>query len=135
MANMNAYVMFNGNCREAFEFYKSCFNGQLTLQTVGESPVAAQWPAETHNRVLHTMLTKDSLILMGSDFMDSGTSYSVGNAISLCLVCSSHEEIQSLFATLGEGGKVNHPLKEEFFGTFGDLTDKFGITWMFQFGA
>jgi PhnB protein len=134
VASLNAYLYFNGNCREAFEFYKSCFGGELAVQTVGESPMGAQWPAETQKNVLHTMLTSGSITLMGADNMRGETSV-IGNAISLCLVCSSKEEIEALFASLSEGGKVNHPLKAEFFGTYGDLTDKFGLSWMFQFGS
>jgi uncharacterized glyoxalase superfamily protein PhnB len=49
-------------------------------------------------------------------------------------VCSSKSEIRSFFASLSAGGQVTHDLKEEFFGTYGDLNDKYGIGWMFQLG-
>jgi PhnB protein len=56
-----------------------------------------------------------------------------GNTVSLTLVCSSKAEIETFFSKLAAGGKVSHHLREEFFGTYGDLTDKFGIDWMFNY--
>ena len=70
-------------------------------------------------------------MLMASDMMGP-EGVVKGNAIYLCVIGSSKEEIEPIFAKLSEGGNVGHPLKEEFFGTYGDLTDKFGIDWMFQ---
>jgi len=70
---------------------------------------------------------------MASDMMGPEGSIK-GNTITLCLICSSEEEIKTLFSNLSSGGENGHPLKEEFFGTIGDLTDKFGMNWMFQFG-
>jgi PhnB protein len=66
---------------------------------------------------------------MGSDMAGPGGVIK-GNAISLALTCSTKEELETLFAKLFEGGKVGHPLTEQFFGTIGDFTDKFGIDWM-----
>ena len=134
MAQLNPYLHFKGNCGEAMKFYHDSLGGKLTLQTIGESPMAAQMPKEIHNNVLHSTLEKDGFLLMASDMMEPGDAV-YGNTVTLCLVCNSKEEIQSLYSKLSAGGKVGHPLKEEFFGTFGDLTDKYGLNWMFQFGT
>ena len=134
MAQLNAYLIFNGKCREAMEFYKGCLGGELTLNTIGDSPMATQMPAEMRDKILHSMLTSGNMVLMGSDMVGE-EGYKPGNTISLCLVCKSREEIEMLFSAISEGGHVRHPLKEEFFGTFGDLTDKYGFNWMFQFGG
>ncbi len=134
MAQLNPYLHFNGNCQEAMRFYRDCLGGELKMQTVGESPMAAQAPKESHNQVIHSVLERDGFVLMASDMMEPGEVIR-GNTLTLCLVCSSKQEIQTLFSKLSAGGKVTHPLKEEFFGTFGDLTDKFGFNWMFQFGS
>jgi PhnB protein len=69
---------------------------------------------------------------MGSDMVGPEGAKN-GNTLSLTLVCSSKEEIETFFSKLSAGGKVAHPLKEEFFGTYGDLTDKYGINWMFNY--
>ena len=113
-------------------FYQGCLGGKLALQTVGESPMAGQMPAEAQKHILHAALTHDGTVLMGSD-MTGPEGVKKGNAISLSLVCSSREEIESLFLNLSAGGKIAHPLKEEFFGIHGNLTDKYGINWMFTY--
>ena len=133
MTQINIYLHFNGNCREAMAFYKECLGGDLIVQTVGESPMAEQMPAEMHKSVLHSSLTRDELVLLATDMLGPEGAIQ-GNTISLCLNCSSAEEIHTSFANLYVGGKMGHPLEETFWGaTFGDLTDKFGINWMFNF--
>ena len=131
MTQLNPYVTFNGNCREAMTFYQSCLGGELTLQTVGASPMKDQMPAEMHSNVMHSLLKKDGIVIMASDMMGPGELVR-GNGITLCINGGSPEELKTFFAKLSEGGTVGHDLKEEFFGTYGDLTDKFGINWMFQ---
>lgn len=132
MTQINPYLHFDGNCREAMTFYKECLGGELKVQTVGESPMAAQMPAAEHKKILQARLKKGEISLMASD-MVGPKGIQKGNTVSLALVCSSKAEIETLFSKLGAGGKVSHALKEEFFGTYGDLTDKFGIDWMFNY--
>ena len=83
---------------------------------------------------MHSVLTSGSIMLMGSDMVGE-EGYRHGNTLSLCLVCQSKEEIETLYSRLSAGAKATHPLKEEFFGTYEDLTDKYGFSWMFQFGG
>jgi PhnB protein len=133
MAEFNAYLRFKGNCREAMQFYKECLGGVLTLVPVRGSPVASQMPAAVQDDILHSVLTSGSVMLMGTDMGED--LYKHGNTVFLCLVCQSKEEIESLFSKLSAGAKVLHPLRQEFFGTYGDLIDKYGFGWMFQFGT
>ena len=130
MKQINAYLHFSGNCREAMTFYKDCFGGELSFTTTGESPMAAQMP-EMKDLIMHSVLTKDGLVLMASDMMDTERA-TKGNNISLCIIGANAEELKPIFSKLSKGGEVTHELKTEFFGTYGDLTDKFGIAWMFQ---
>jgi PhnB protein len=130
MAQLSPYVKFNGNCRQALEFYKSVVGGQLSLQTIGESPAAAHFPPAMKDKILHGSLAKDDLTIFGSDV--GGPESTQGNNVFLCLVCKSKEEIETLFSKLSQGAKIKTPLKHEFFGIYGDLVDKFGINWMFQ---
>lgn len=133
MKQFSAYLRFNGNCREAMTFYRECLGGELTLQTVGESPIAKQMPPEAHQSIMHSTLVRDRMVLQGSDMMEPGGRVN-GNAIALSIDCSSEEEIQSFFAKLSVGGKISYPLHTEFWGaTFGILTDKFGNEWMVNF--
>ena len=132
MTQINAYLNFNGLTKEAMTFYKDCLGGELVMQKIGESPMAAQMPSEMAPQILHSSLTNKAIILMASDCMGPGTV--TGNNIPLCTNCSSDEEINIFFNNLAAGGKITEPLQQSFWGaTFGSLTDKFGIHWMFNF--
>ena len=133
MKQINAYLHFAGKCREAMEFYKECLGADLTMQTVGESPMAAQMP-DAKNNIMHATLNKgDKVLLMASDMMEADEA-NPGNIVSLSVDTESEEETKTIFSKLAEGGKIGHALKEEFWGgIYGDLTDKFGINWMFNF--
>ena len=133
MAQLSPYLSFNGNCREAMTFYQECLGGELHMQTVGDSPMAEKMPAEKKNNIMHSTLTAGDIVLMAADSMDHEP-WVAGNAMTLCINCGSEEEITTFFNKLSVGGKVIHPLTVEFWGaTFGMLTDKFGIQWMFNF--
>lgn len=132
MTHINPYLNFNGKCREAMTFYHQCLGGELVMQKISESPMAARMPSEMGAKILHSSLTKDSIILMASDMM--GNNVVNGNSISLCMNCSSDEEVNAFFDNLSKDGKVVEPLHQSFWGaTFGSLTDKFGITWIFNY--
>lgn len=133
MADFIAYMKFQGNCREAMTFYQSCLGGEMSLMTNGESPMKDQLPIEMHDKIMHSVLTSGQVMIMGSDMLGDEV-YSHGTALSLCLVCKSKEEIDTLFARLSAGGQVTTPLAEMFFGMYGEIIDKYGFKWMFQFG-
>lgn len=133
MTQINSYLTFNGNCREAMNFYKDCLGGELTLQTIGQSPMADKLPGEMKDYILHSTLTHGTLILMGSD-MVSEQGLVKGNAVSLMLNCSSEEEVKDYYQKLSAGGKATHPLEVSFWGAlFGDLTDKYGNQWLLHY--
>jgi PhnB protein len=131
MAQLNPYIFFGGNCRDAMTFYQECLGGELAIQTVGESPAGSQMPPEAHNNVIHSTLQGGGVTIMASDNFD-GSPVNVGTAITLCLSADTRDEIRGYFEKLSAGGTVTGPLKEEFFGMFGTATDKFGVNWMFQ---
>jgi PhnB protein len=131
--SLSPYLTFNGNCREAMLFYKHCLGGQLKLQTMGESPMAANLPEGMREAIVHCTLVKDGFVLMGSDMVDD-EGLKKGNNVSLMLDCSSETEIRELFENLSEGGTARHPVHSSFFGAlFGDLTDKYGNQWLLHY--
>ncbi len=133
MTQINAYINFNGNCREAMSFYKECLGGELTLQTIAGTPFEARCPAGMENQIMHSSIIKDGLILMASD-MIGPDGFKPGNNVSLSVNCSTEEEINSFFSTLSAGGKVIDPLRAQFWGAlFGCIEDKFGIRWIFNY--
>jgi PhnB protein len=132
MTQINAYLSFSGNTREVMNFYKDCLGGELTMMTIGESPVASQMPPEAKDQIMHASLTNKGIVLMASDM--SPNNITKGNNISLMLNCSSEEEINGFYSKLSAGGQASHPPKKEFWGAvFGNLTDKFGIQWMLNY--
>lgn len=102
--------------------------------TFGDTPMGKDMSPEMRKRIMHSALIKKDLMLMASD-MSYDERYKPGNNVSLCLICSSEDEIQTLFNKLSQGGTIRHSLKKEFFGTFGDLTDRYGFNWMFQYSS
>lgn len=128
---INAYLIFEGNCREAMSFYHQCLGGKLELTSVKDSPIANQWPPDVQHHILHAILTNDQLSLLGSDM--AGPQGTVkGNNICLALACSNRHEIETYFNLLSAGGKITHPLHDFFDGTIGGFTDKFGMTWVLK---
>jgi PhnB protein len=133
MTYLNPYLNFNGQCRNALTFYQECLEGQLELQKVAESPMAAKMPSEKGPLILHGALSKNGhTLLMGSDMI--GSALQTGNSIMLCLNCSSDQEINTIFDRLSAGGHVKTPLHQSFWGaTYGELKDKFGMDWMLNY--
>jgi len=131
MKRLNVYLSFAGNCRAAMEFYRDSLGGKLDLMTMGESPMASQTPPESKNRVMHSLLDADGMVIMASDMMGQDKPVK-GNTVSLCINGSDKKEIEVYFRKLPAGGKVTNPLSDTFFGTYGSLTDKFGVDWMFE---
>ncbi|MFM9951376.1 MAG: VOC family protein [Saprospiraceae bacterium] len=133
MEQINAYLTFNGNCREAMTHYQACLGGALSLQAVEGSPLADQMPHEMKHYILHATLIKDGWILMASDMVGE-QGLIKGNAVSLMLNCTSETEIRAYYARLSEGGQATHPLEITFWGAlFGGLTDKWGNQWLLHF--
>jgi PhnB protein len=127
MALIHAYLRFHGNAKEAFAFYQACLGGELSIQTVGQSPMA-QFMPDKKDHVFHAQLQHGDLVLLGSDMVGE-EGLIKGNTMVLTLECSSKEETETLFAKLSAGGMIGHPLTEQPFGLIGDFTDKFGVDW------
>ncbi|HWB28466.1 MAG TPA: VOC family protein [Chitinophagaceae bacterium] len=133
MTTINAYIGFQGQCREAMEFYKDCIGGELSFITVADTPISAQCPESIQGQIMHSSLVKGPFVLMGTDMTAPGD-YIKGNNVALSVNCSSGEEINNLFEKLSEGGKVIDSLKAQFWGAlFGVLEDKYGIRWMLNY--
>lgn len=122
----NPYIFFQGNCREAMEFYQNIFGGELYFQTHEESGQDAS--SEWKDKIMHAALTQGAVTLMGSDTEQAS---SRAAKITLSLNGDEEKELTDIFNRLSEGGEVQYPLKKEFWGDiFGSFTDKFGVEWM-----
>ena len=128
-SRLNPYISFQGNARQAMEFYKSVFGGKLSIMTFKEVGMA-QNPAEG-DKVMHSMLEADNgLTFMGSDTPGHMT-YEPGARVSMALSGDNETELRGYFAKLAAGGTIGQPLEKAPWGdSFGMLTDKFGVVWM-----
>lgn len=127
-SQLNPYLSFNGNAREAMEFYQSIFGGELKVSTFGEfgnpDPALA-------DKVMHAMLTTDrGYILMGSD-TPPGMPFQPGTTMTVSLSGDPGEGLEEAWDKLAEGGTVNLPFEKQMWGDlFGQLVDRFGVPWM-----
>ena len=133
MQTIQSYVFFNGNCREAMEFYAGVLGGKLDMMTYGQSP---QCPEGAEDAVMHANINVGGeSVLMASDAPPADP-LPEGQNFSLCLNCTSREEQERVFAALSEGGVVRQPLQDTFWGAhFGMLRDRFGVGWMLNHQA
>jgi len=136
MVTLNPYLSFNGNAREALEFYHSVLGGQLDISTFGEAgmPLPPEADASVNEQVMHGQVTTDDgLVLMASD-TPPGMDYvapSAGITVSYTGGPADHERLATAFEKLSEGGTVGMPLEKAPWGDyFGQLVDRFGISWM-----
>ncbi|WP_342515132.1 VOC family protein [Sporosarcina sp. FSL K6-1522] len=129
---VNVYLNFNGNCREAAEFYAEVFGTEKPhIMTFGEAPPNPEYPLpeEAKDLVMHTRLNISGSTLMFSDTFP-GMPFIQGNNISLAFVSKDVEAIKAVFDKLKEGGKVGLELQETSWSKcYGQITDKFGIEW------
>lgn len=140
MKGVNIYLTFNGNCEEAFEFYKSILGGEyLSISRFSDMPPMDDMPPmpeEHQNRIMHvTLPIKGDQVIMGSDTGGEWSSgFKMGNNFSISLNAESREEADQVFAGLSEGGKVTMPMQDTFWESyFGMFEDKFGVQWMVSF--
>lgn len=122
------YLMFNGNAKEALEYYKGVFGGEIAeIQTYGEADYPT--PPEADNRIMHARFKKDDLLLMVSDAFP-GQSVDVGSNISLVLEFESDDEIRTVYSALIKKGSIYMELQDTFWGaTYAKVKDAYGITW------
>jgi PhnB protein len=132
MTTLTTYLLLDGNCKPAMEFYKSVFGGELTLTKVGESAMKDMMPPTMHDRVVNARLLSGSIDISASDWLRPNQKPIQGNTVCLYLSGGTFNELKVFFDKLSDGANITDPLKQEFFGTYGALNDKFGIRWMFQ---
>ena len=126
---LNPYLSFKDNARQAMEFYQTVFGGKLTISTFKEFH-AAQDPSE-EELVMHAMLEADNgIIFMASD-TPNRMEYRAGTNYSMSLSGDNEAELRGYYEKLSAGGIIAMPLEKAIWGdTFGMFTDKFGIPWL-----
>lgn len=139
---LNPYLNFDGNCEEAFNFYKKVFQtefNQYGIMRFSDVPPQEGMPPftdEVKNRVMHVALQIGDETLMGSDIMPGMVDrpFRVGDNSYISIHPDSREEADRIFKELSEGGEVEMPMEDQFWGDYyGSLRDRFGNSWMINF--
>ncbi|GAA2234036.1 VOC family protein [Herbiconiux moechotypicola] len=132
--NLNPYISFKGEAKEAMEFYRSVLGGELTASTFDDfqMPVAEG----EGGLVMHSQLvTPGGLVLMGSD-TPTGMDYTPGTNVTIAISGEDIDELRGYFDGLSEGGTLFVPFEKAPWGDYyGQFTDKFGIVWMVNGGS
>jgi PhnB protein len=127
-SRLNPYISYAGTARQAMEFYRDVFGGDLTLSTYGESGMAE---GADGDKIMHAQLESPAgYTLMASD-APPGMEHSAGSAISISLSGDDGDELRGYFQKLSDGGTVTMPLEKQMWGDeFGMCNDRFGVAWM-----
>jgi PhnB protein len=123
---LDPYIFFNGNCKEAMEFYKGVFGGEITLQTYEQAGQGNM--GLSGESIMHAELSGGEAKLFASDTKEASGE---AKKIHLCLGGDDEAKMTKIFEGLSDGGKVFQPLQKMFWGDmFGSVTDKYGVEWM-----
>ena len=137
MPKLNPYLNFDGKAEEAFTFYKSVFGGEFVggIHRMGGAPGTENLSEEEKQRVMHIALPIGNDLLMASDIMPSmNQQLTVGNNNYISVFPDSRQQADEYFKALSEGGKIEMPLEDQFWGDyFGCFADKYGVYWMINY--
>ncbi|HSW78026.1 MAG TPA: VOC family protein [Candidatus Chromulinivoraceae bacterium] len=134
MSKATPYFLFDGNCEEAMQFYQKCFGGDLAITKVNESPMKAQFTPEQQNRVVNSRLVSNGIEFSASDWLLPQRARIEGTATCAYISEASYDELKHIFEQLSIGANQEtlDELRAMPFGSYGALTDKYGVRWMFQ---
>lgn len=137
MIRATPFLLFDGNCAEAMQFYQHCLGGDLSLLKTGDTPMKDQFPVEKHGRIIHAQLKSGAIEISATDWMASPMlDPKPGNTTAIYVVSETQPELKEVFDKLAEGADMDQrtfmELRPVPFGVYGQLTDKFGVSWIFR---
>jgi PhnB protein len=139
MALINPHINFNGNCEEAFNFYKSVFGGEFAriVRFKDMAGMKDAYSAGEADKIMHIALPIGANTLMGNDVPEVlGRVNEQENRSKIAITASSREEADRLYQGLSAGGDVEMPIGDSPWGSyFAMFRDKYGIEWMVDFDA
>ena len=136
MAVLNPYLSFRGNAREAMDFYKSVFGGELVVNTFGEYQMPGIGEDEA-DKIMHGQLTTPAgFTLMGADTPEGMPYDDSSGGITISVSGTDETELHGYWDGLADGGEITMPLEKAPWGdSFGQLNDRYGTPWMFNIGG
>lgn len=134
MVNLTPFLLFDGDCAEAMTFYHSCLGGELTITTVGDSPMRDQMPPDQHHKVLYAHLKSGAIEFSATDWLHPTRRPRQGNTVCMYITGGTYDELRAIFDQLAVGADPDllDDLRDLPFGSYGHLADKYGVHWFFQ---
>ena len=139
MLHCTPFILFDGNCAEAMTFYQNCLGGELTLTKLGDTPMKEQFPIEKHSRIIYAQLKSGTIDFSATDWMASpALEPKNGNTFSIYVTSETYDELKTVFDKLSEEANKDKKTFKELnntpFGSYGQFTDKYGVSWIFKGG-
>jgi PhnB protein len=129
MKHVTTYLVFDGDCREAMQFYQKCLGTEIQISPVMDAEGKPSIKAGA--RIMHSQLLRDGQPILQASDDQPGCSPQPGDNFNVAVECDSVAEIDRIFEALSQDGKVRMPLGKMPWGArFGMLTDQFGIQWI-----
>jgi PhnB protein len=137
MLELTPFLLFDGNCAEAMEFYKSCLGGDLTLTRLGDTPMKAGFPPEQHQKITYSRLKSGGIEFSATDWLHPTHQRQLGNTTAMYVTGEGLDDLSPIFEKLRNGASPEFMVElcEMPFGVYGRLTDRYGVEWYFRGGS
>lgn len=134
MLRLTPFLLFDGNCAEAMEFYHSCFGGDLNLTPLGETPMKNNFPEAQHRKITYASLKSQAIEFSATDWLHPTRKPQQGNTTAIYVTGDQPAELRRIFDGLSSGAdrELLVDLREMPFGLYGRLTDRYGVEWFFR---
>jgi PhnB protein len=134
MLNLTPFLLFDGNCAEAMEFYQSCLGGELTITRIADTPMKGQVPPEKHHKVSYAHLKNGTIEFSATDWQHLTRTPKQGNTVAMYINGGTYSQLREIFDALSMGADESllDQLTDMPFGTYGHLADRYGVHWFFQ---
>ena len=136
MLHCTPFLLFDGNCAEAMKFYQNCLGGELTLTRTGDTPMREQFPPEKHNKIINAYLKSGAIEFSATDWHSDTLKPQPGNTFSIYVIGDTYDELKTVFDRLADGADKDNrtfiEMRDMPFGSYGQFTDKFGVSWIFK---
>ena len=134
MLRLTPFLLFDGNCAEAMEFYRTCFGGSLTLTRLADTPMKAQFLPEQHHKITYALLQSEAVEISATDWLHPVRQRQQGNNTAMYVLGDSIDELLPIFHKLRMGAdpELLVDLRQMPFGIYGRLTDRYGVEWFFR---
>jgi PhnB protein len=132
--NVSPFLLFDGNCAEAMQFYSSCLGGGLEVALVSDTPMKEQVPESLHGKVAYAHLTSGPIEISATDWQHPTRAPRQGNTVGLYLTDAAYADLKDVFDKLAVGADPDllDELRDLPFGAYGHLADRYGVHWFFR---